>query len=518
MEHCQLRYRSIKSRLINKELSNKYKNIFIKGEDISSMIKNENLNIDYNLLLSKEEVWDFQKLMNEFGPRLTGSASHKKYNEFIKAELDSYGLEVFEDKYTFNKWEAKNWSLTIEKVEGGIEEIPTTFYYPYSGETGKKGVNGELVYCGSGGNLKKAKGKIAIVEVRIPPLPSSLILKKRSSVPKTVKLPSVVNNPVVGSVLKGPDLEKAVEEGVLGVICVWRKLSYENALNQYLPFTSGYKGCPSLWVDEKTGDKLKKLAKKKVKANMILEAAIEKEAETNTIYSVLPGKNTKETIIVNTHTDGPNACEENGGIALLALAKYFSKIPLNERDRTIVFAFVTGHFQLPQFGIKKRQATSKWLEEHIELWDGRNSNKKAVAAVTIEHLGCTEWKDDEKYSAYNQTSPIDLELVYTGNKVMDEIYLKALEGRRKIRTVTLRPRNNIYFGEGQPLFQVGIPTISLVTAPDYLCKCSKTGEIEKLDMDLIYEQIITFLKVILEIDKTPAEILGKVDKQSYGVF
>ncbi|WP_160686617.1 hypothetical protein [Clostridium sp. C2-6-12] len=482
------------------------------------MIKNEMSSINFKLLFNKEEVWDFQKLINDFGPRLTGSASHKKYNDLIKAELDSYGLKVFEDKYTFNKWEAKSWRLTIENNTGEIEEIPTTFYYPYSGETDKKGVSGELIYCGSGRGFKKAKGKIAIVEVSIPLLPSSLILKKRSSIPKTANLPRIITNSVVGSVLKGPNLEKAVKEGVLGVICIWKKLSYENSLNQYLPFTSGYKGCPSLWVDEKTGDKLKKLAKKKVKANMILEAVIEKEAETNTIYSVLPGKNSKETIIINTHTDGPNACEENGGIALLALAKYFSKIPLSERNRTIVFVFVTGHFQLPQFGVKNRQATSRWLEEHTELWDGRNSNKKAVAAVTIEHLGCMEWKDDEKYSAYNQTNSIDLELVYTGNKIMDQIYLKALEGRKKIRTVTLRPRNNIYFGEGQPLFQVGIPTISLVTAPDYLCKCSKTGEIEKLDIDLMYEQIITFLKAILEIDKTPVEVLGKVEKQSYGVF
>lgn len=482
------------------------------------MIKDEISSIDFNLLLSKEEVWNFQKFINDLGPRLTGSASHKKYNEFIKAELDSYGLEVFEDKYTFNKWEAKSWSLTIEKVGGGIEEIPTTFYYPYSGETGTKGVSGDLIYCGSGGNLKKAKGKIAIVEVRIPSLPGSLILKKRSSVPKGVKLPRRVTNPVVGSVLKGPGLAKAAEEGVLGVICVWRKLSYENALNQYLPFTSGYKGCPSLWVDGKTGDKLKKLAKKKVKANIVLEATIEKEAETNTIYSVLPGNNSKETIIINTHTDGPNACEENGGIALLALAKYFSKIPLSERNRTIIFVFVTGHFQLPQFGMKNRQATSRWLEEHTGLWDGINSNKKAVAAITIEHLGCTEWKDNKKHSEYSQTNLIDLELVYTGNKIMDQIYLKALEGRTKIRTVTLRPRNNIYFGEGEPLFQVGIPTISLVTAPDYLCKCSKEGEIEKLDMELMDEQIITFLKVIIEIDKITAEALGKAEKQSYGIL
>lgn len=482
------------------------------------MIKKERSSIDFDLFSNKEEIWKIQKCINDFGARLTGSSSHKKYNEFIKSELESYGMEVLEDKHIFNKWEAKSWRLIIKDDKGKIEEIPTTFYYPYSGETSEKGVTGELIYCGKGVDFKKSKGKIAIVEVVIPSIPSSLIFKKRSSVPQIAKLPHIITNPVVGSVLIGPDLEKAAKEGCLGVICIWKKLSYENALDQYLPFTNGYKGCPSLWVDGKIGDRLKKLAKKKVKANMVLEAVIEKEAETDTIYSVLPGKKSKETIIINTHTDGPNACEENGGVALLTLAKYFSKIPLSERNRTIVFVFVTGHFQLPQFGVNNRQATSRWLEDNNELWDGVNSNKKAVAAITIEHLGCNEWKDNKKHSEYSETNLIDLELVYTGNKAMDQIYLRALEGRQKIRTVTLRPRNNIYFGEGQPLFQVGIPTISLVTAPDYLCKCSKSGEIEKLDKNLMYEQIITFLKVILEIDKMPAEILGKAEKQSYGIL
>lgn len=469
--------------------------------------------------MSKEELWNFQKFINNLGPRLTGTTSHKKYIDFIENELRNYGLEVFHDEYKFNKWEAKDCKLTIQKNNETIEEVKTTSYYPYSGQTSKEGVSGELIYCGKKKcDFKNAKGKIAIVEVNIPSMPSSVIFKKRNSYPKQVKLPALITNPVIGSVLKGPNLKKAAEEGVLGVICIWRKFSYDNALNQYLPFTVDYQGCPAIWVDGETGDRLKKIARTKVRANIILDAKVESSALSKSIYAVLPGSNTKETIIVNTHTDGPNACEENGGIGLLALAHYFSKFSLSERNRTIIFVFATGHFQLPQFGVNNRQATSRWLQDHPEFWDGKGNNKKAVAAVTIEHLGCTEWKDDKKHLTYSKTNPIDLELVYTGNNVMNDIYIKALEGRNKVRTITLRPRNNIYFGEGQPLFQEGIPTISLVPAPDYLCKISSNGDIDKLDAEIMYEQIQTFLKVITEIDTIPAEILGKPQKQSYGIF
>ncbi len=161
------------------------------------------------------------------------------------------GLNVHRDKHLFTKWEAKHWSLALHKEQGELEELPVSFYYPYSGATPEDGVTGELIYCGKGpGNYKKAAGKIAIVEVKSISLPSPLFFKRRSSFPKNEKIPFWINNPVVNSVLKGPDLKKAKQAGVLGVVCVWKNISAENAKGQYLPFTTILKDCPALWVDE----------------------------------------------------------------------------------------------------------------------------------------------------------------------------------------------------------------------------------------------------------------------------
>ncbi len=87
-----------------------------------------------------------------------------------------------------------------------------------------------------------------------------------------------------------------------------------------------------------------------------------------------------------------------------------------------------------------------------------------------------------------------------------------------MRSVTLRPRNSIYFGEGQPLYQVGIPTISLVPGPDYLCKETPNGDIDKLDPVLMKEQIDTFFYLLSEIDSTPTEQLSKPQRQSFGIW
>ena len=80
----------------------------------------------------------------------------------------------------------------------------------------------------------------------------------------------------------------------------------------------------------------------------MLTADITAGAATETVWGWLKGSgNTGQNIIINTHTDGPNAVEENGGLGLLALARHLAALP--SRNHDMYFALVTGHFQLPQF-------------------------------------------------------------------------------------------------------------------------------------------------------------------------
>ena len=184
-------------------------------------------------------------------------------------------------------------------------------------------------------------------------------------------------------------------------------------------------------------------------------------------------------------------------------------------ERTHIFVFVTGHFRLPRFkdidggGI---QATSKWLAMHRDLWDGKQGHLKAVAGVSIEHLGCKEWSvvDGE----YKETGPVQTELVYTGNMTLDDLYMDTVKERENVKTMTLRGHNFLHFGEGQPLFNAGIPEISLVTAPDYLCVVSDSHEMEKFDIDLMYDQTKTFYSIIKKLDTMSKKEIGDCDNYS----
>src|SRR5262249_31441632 len=145
---------------------------------------------------------------------------------------------------------------------------------------------------------------------------------------------------------RGPvsDLTQFQKAGAVGVILAWTDISNANAADQYTPFSRPMQNIPGLYVGRDTGSRLRALAGSGAKATVVLEADIVPDTPTETLIAMLPGRSSDEIIILNTHTDGPNATEENGALGIVALAKYFAREPLRDRRRTIVFALTTGHF------------------------------------------------------------------------------------------------------------------------------------------------------------------------------
>ncbi|MGH7291575.1 MAG: hypothetical protein ACREJT_10220, partial [Myxococcota bacterium] len=381
------------------------------------------------------------------------------------------------------------------------------------------GVRAPLIhYAKAPRSFEDAAGKIAVIDVDTPALSrvfQYLLFTRKAGFPESADFDGGVSTPLLGGTLKaaGVNLKAAAAAGVRGVVCVWRGCSEDNARHQYLPFTTPYQGCPALWVGPAAGEQLRAAAERGATATLTLEATVTDGAPTDTVYAVLPGRSDRETIIVNTHTDGPNACEENGPAGVLALAKYFAGLPAASRQRTIVFALITGHFQLPQLG-NGGQATTAWLKAHPELWDGKSGHARAVAGLTLEHLGCMEWKDDEAREHFSATGEIEREMVYTTNATMQRVWSEALAGRRQLRTLTLGPRNGTFFGEGQPLYQAGIPGVAMCPIPDYLCASPADGDIGKLDAGLAHEQVTSFARSLLQLDALPAAQIGAPEPQT----
>jgi hypothetical protein len=129
--------------------------------------------------------------------------------------------------------------------------------------------------------------------------------------------------------------------------------------------------------------------------------------------------------------------------------------------------------------------------------------KKAVAALTVEHLGCKEWIDDAsmhyKPTGQNEWAVAITETASTGN-----ILVEALEGSGDRRTAVVNPVHGGWLGEGGGLARAGVPTIGYIPQPNYLLAGPANGCIEKLSPERLHAEIEVFAKVIHKMDTMPA--------------
>ena len=80
-------------------------------------------------------------------------------------------------------------------------------------------------------------------------------------------------------------------------------------------------------------------AKENKNATIVLNSNVEK-SEAYQLIGYLPGKHygteKDEQIILTNHTDGPSITQDNGALGILGIIKYFSNIPQDQRDRTLL--------------------------------------------------------------------------------------------------------------------------------------------------------------------------------------
>jgi hypothetical protein len=459
-----------------------------------------------DLLPSADEVWEWQVWMAKLGPKYTGNPAHVKFVDFLATNLQSLGLDVGRDRFTLPRWDPRRWGVSVTPNGGKPQALPITGYYPYSGRTAKDGVTGRLVY---GGHVSSpapgskwqisgdVKDKIVFVDVPLAPTPYEEWWKPWGFYTPDTRYPVSSTNatwairvPAVG------DLKSA---GARGVILGHTSVSDEHAALLCAPFGRAFQDMPALWVGREAGARLRELAQRGADATLTLEADIVPDAPTETVIATLPGVSSDEVIIINSHTDGPNATEENGGLGILALAKYFARVPKASRRRTMVFVLATGHFAgayVPSIrGV---------IEQHPDLI------KRAVGALAVEHLGCREWLDN-KAMKYRATGQNELTLAITEFEATAKIMLDSLEGSgdRRAAVVIPTPRGG-FNGEGGALSRAGVPTIGYIPIPSYLLVGTEDGCLDKLSKPFLYEQLQVLTKVVQKMDTmSAAELKGR---------
>lgn len=451
--------------------------------------------IDAALLPSLAQVYSDNATMVGFGPRFTGSRAHNDYLAWVREELERAGCQLLPDQdFPCNLWEAESWGLTV--LDGpAAGEIPVAAYYPRCATTPDGGTVGELVY----------------VDLAQPPAPgtdfSGAILLVDTHLPTTYT--RAYYDAQLGAFLTQPGNEstpwrklfdlalwKAAFQApgahtAAGIVCIV-DASYAALAYDYMPPLQGPVGTPVVYVDRDAGAILRQAVAAAPRVRLTVNAA--RSATTSpSIVAVLPGDGSTDRVLIgNTHSDGVSFVQENGGLGLIEIARYFHQRKLQGQGlrHDFVFSFVTGHFNAdPPF-----PQTQGFIDAHPNLI------ARASAALTIEHLGVTEWVDDQ--AGYHPTGWPEIAYTWVADQFVSlaaSTFERYHLPNHRLAHIGRKP----YPGVGSALSAAGVPSVSFLGTPSYVVTAAPDGCLDKFDPALMRRQLTWFIDILQQIDAKP---------------
>lgn len=458
-------------------------------------------------LMDMATLQRWQADMVNLGPRFTGSPAHKAFHEFLVAELRSYGFTVTREPRPIDWWLHRKYSLSV--TQGGITtQYPVAAYFPYSGSTPDGGIEAVLADAGKGlpadFQAGDFNGKIAFYEEDMLPTTAALFYAAMTYLHdpdntlspaypyKRASLSFLTPQESTATTQEGSSLANARTAGVVGSIVSY-EASFDNAAGQYTPFLThptNLREVPTLYVDRRTGNEIK--ARIALGATARLELVVDKHPgdATDDIIAYLPGQ-TDELLILNTHTDGTSASQENGNLGILSIAKHYASLPQNCRQRTMAVALIPGHFHSGFEG-----DTQGFIDRNPEII------AKSVGSVTLEHLGQAEWVDDAITGQFTPTGMVEPAAWFGSGTLLQTVMTEAVIAEDLRRTFVVRPYGVIYFGVGSPLNAAGVPNASFITGPNSMLSFANNQHLDKVDYNRMAAEIRTAARIYAAMDAT----------------
>jgi hypothetical protein len=441
--------------------------------------------------MSDAEKWTHA--MAALGPRITCGEAHRKWITYLASRLSEMGLNAARYPVPVRYWEATAWSLEATDHSGNVTSIPVANYVPYAGETSAQGISAQLVDLGPGAAAdytdKNVAGKIALVDKSFPGNRSAkdYIGPLIASYPPDLDVGrlSLVGRPASGGGNNISALLATAKENGASAAVVVLDLPPEAAARQFTPHQQREISFPALNLDRVQGAKLRALmAAGPVSARLVLQAKRDDGAMADYLVAKLPGNGKyKGAVCLLTHTDGQNAIEENGGPAMLAIAKHFCGVPAAQRDRDIYLIFSACHMKNgsentdPAAFLKMQPAIAKDI----------------AVIFTIEHLGGKEWRVSQDKAGYAATGERDMWILgMSDNQTLKSISLDELKKRNFTKLLVTLPPRNLY-GEGT-YTKNDYPSIAAFADGEHLLQLwnDDKSATSLIDFDFMNEQVDFF--------------------------
>lgn len=442
--------------------------------------------------------------------RRIGTNEAHQIENFLVSKLKELGLESLKkEPIDVINWTASKWKLLISS-NGNQIEIPC-FYVLNTGFTNGEGITAPLVYVGTG-QIKDFKGvdvqgKIVVADIECPTLPLGKLIKlaklyyvsdPSNSIDTTTKLilTFVLSN-MPPQALGGKRREdsvywRAFDRGALGLILILR--DYPSNINSHWgPYDGVMKPIPALYVGKYDGIKVRELAQENSSLGTIILEGVQEPAIAHNIWGILPGRS-EEMIMISSHHDSAfkGASEDGTGVAMvLAQLRAWSKVPKNDRPRSLLFCLSAGHLY---GGIGAEAFARKYRTTIL---------KDVLVDVNLEHLCAKEVEEDPETHNFKFTNNLAMGAVFLSqNENLVAPVVKVCKDYN-IDKMMLIPDN---FFATPPIGEAGhfatkadLKVIHWIRSPYYLLTAEDT--LDKIDLDKLHStaQCVTDLINLLMI-------------------
>jgi hypothetical protein len=203
-----------------------------------------------------------------------------------------------------------------------------------------------------------------------------------------------------------------------------------------------------------------------------------KRVVTPSIIATIAGQS-PQRIVIDSHTDGTNAVEDNGPIAMVEMARYFAALPMECRPRTIELAFSTAHFYQRVADPAVRDGGAEQLARQL---DGEYDQGTVSVVLVLEHLGAIDYEQVARPDGVGtRLEPNGLPCIQFIGVTPSPDLVGVVDGVVRAydmqRTILLQgsdlpgetaPRHCSFGGEGTPYNRHLLPTIGVIAAPQSL--------------------------------------------------
>jgi hypothetical protein len=460
----------------------------------------------------------------DHGARPTGSAAQARYVNWIRGRLKNVaGVQLSGLDYTISRFTPSSTTLTL-RIGKRVRKLAVAGPVPYAKPTGKRGVAGAVTVLPDDQQITAANSKGKIVLRHAP----------AGSVPNYDFLLPVVswstydpNNTIdpmknfygdfINYNLRVADLRDAAKAGAKAVL-FYKDLPTRQLRGHIEPYEGEKWRVPAAFLGADEGKRIHD-ASKGARVRITLRAAY-KRVHTPTVIATIKGQS-PQRIVIDSHTDGTNAVEDNGPVAMVAMARYMAGLPATCRPRTLQFVFPTAHFYQRLVSPKKRYGGAGVIAEMLD----KDYDKGTVSSVVVlEHLGARSYDavpraDGGPGDVLKQNGLREVQfLAITPSPPLVQTARDVVQKYDMQRTILLQgadapsehsPSHCSFGGEGTPYNVHLLPTVASIAAPQSLY--DPAFGLEGIDFGVMRNEMLGYTELLNRMGvMTQEEIAGDV--------